>query len=230
MRVVTFNIRHGTVGSGSRVDAERLAEVCDGFGADVLALQEVDRGRARSGRVDLAATVARVTGMASAFGPSLQGSDGEYGNALLVRGQIDHWSVHPLPGGSARSRPQEPRTALVASVRVGSVSLRVVATHLAVPSWLGLVQLEAVLDLAAALPAPVVVLGDLNREPAEVGPPARRAGFDLAAHRPTHPARWARSTIDHVLHGPGLTVTDTAVERTPMSDHRALVVDLAVDG
>ena len=80
-------------------------------GADLRLLQEVDRGTERSGRVDQAAELARLTGMQGVFGKTLDFQGGGYGLALLARWPVAgdtlvHLALDP-PGegaGSPRSR------------------------------------------------------------------------------------------------------------------------------
>ena len=219
---MTFNIHHGTVGSAGPVDTARLGQVCADFDADVLALQEVDLLTRRTGGADLAGAVARATGMDYRFAPSLRLGAGWYGNALLVRGAIEHHAVVRLP----RTGKQEQRTVLLASVVVGGRALTVAACHLAVDPALGALHLAALTDLVAEVERPLMVLGDTNREAAEVEPLARRLGLTLAAHGPTQPADRPRLAIDHVLASPDLVITGVEVRRTDMSDHRALIVDM----
>ncbi|HEV3402408.1 MAG TPA: endonuclease/exonuclease/phosphatase family protein, partial [Acidimicrobiales bacterium] len=65
MRLATFNILHGRTFDGGPASADRLAEACALLEADVLALQEVDKGQPRSGGVDQAAVVAERMGAAA---------------------------------------------------------------------------------------------------------------------------------------------------------------------
>ena len=227
MRVVSFNIHHGTVGRRGPVDPEQLGAVCAGFDADVIALQEVDRGTWRAGGADLAAVAAEACGMDHVFGPSRYFPGGRYGNALLVRGTIERSRVTQLPKVPAWRVWQERRTVLDAAVRIDGEELWVACTHLAVPEPVNEVQLDFVLQRARSRSLRQVVVGDLNREAAQVGPQAAAVGLEMADHGPTFPARKPRQTIDHVLHAPELVVVSTAVERTPMSDHAALIVDFA---
>src|SRR5688572_14694428 len=88
MRVATFNTCHGSNGKGTPTDQEALNAACASIGADVLGLQEVDRGRKRSGTVDQTAAVAAAAGVQHAFAAALKPVDGEYGNSLLVRGSL----------------------------------------------------------------------------------------------------------------------------------------------
>ena len=48
MKFMTFNIRHA-LGLDERINLERVIEVITRSGADVIALQEVDRYMSRSG-------------------------------------------------------------------------------------------------------------------------------------------------------------------------------------
>jgi endonuclease/exonuclease/phosphatase family metal-dependent hydrolase len=227
VRVVSFNIHHGTVGRRGPVDPEQLGEVCRSFEADVIALQEVDRDTYRTGRADLAAVAAGACGMAHVFGGSRWYPGGRYGNALLVRGTITAATVTKLPKVPAQRFWREQRTALEASVTVDGRTLWVVGTHLSVPRDQNAVQLAWLLDHLRGRPQPQVVLGDLNRPRELVEPEAAAAGLRAAAHGPTFPVTKPRRTIDHVLASPGLELVRTEVRATSMSDHAALVVDFA---
>lgn len=227
MRVVSFNIHHGTVGRRGPVDPEQLGQVCASFDADVIALQEVDRDTYRTGRADLAAVAAGACGMAHVFGASRWYPGGRYGNAILARGTITAAGVTRLPKVPAGQFWREQRTALEASVTVGGRTVWVVCTHLSVPKEQNAVQLDWLLQHLRGRPQPQVVAGDLNRPAALVGPEAEQGGLRAAVHGPTFPVSKPRRSIDHVLVSPELEVVHTEVRATTMSDHAALVVDLA---
>ncbi|CAN5259585.1 hypothetical protein BH09PSE2_BH09PSE2_17080 [soil metagenome] len=57
IRVMTYNV-HGCVGGDRKLDVGRIAAVIAREEPDVVALQELDVGRARSQRVDQAAAIA----------------------------------------------------------------------------------------------------------------------------------------------------------------------------
>lgn len=230
MRVATFNIHHGTVAKHGPVDTDRLGAVCAGFDADVLALQEVDLGTFRVHGADLATTVARACDMSAVFGPSRRFPGGWYGNALLVRGDLETWSLTRLPRVPRWRWWQEARTLLQASVRVAGQPLAVAVTHLAVPQAVNGPQLDRVLGLVKHRAHPLVVLGDLNRFPSTVEPAATGAGLVYVPHGPTNPVPGRRLVIDHCLVSPDLEVRSVEVRSTEMSDHAALLVDLEVRG
>ena len=78
----------------------------------------------------------------------------------------------------------------------------------------------------AAFADPVVVMGDLNL------PAPRRAaitGYRSLAERPTFPLEVPDRQLDHILlRGDFGAVLGSSAPELPLSDHRALVVDLAV--
>lgn len=223
MRIAAFNTQCGRAPDG-RVDTVALARACAGLGADVLGLQELDVGVRRSGRADQPGAVAAACGMAHAFGASRRiGTRGRFGNALGVRGALLAVEVLRLPRSSWR---RTRRCALLARVVVGDRALSVAATHLSVDQAESEAQLAAVLAALGRCPLPRVLLGDLNRHPDQVAAPLAAAGFSLAdPSLPTFPATAPRARIDHVAVD-GLEVAAVEVVLLPVSDHRALVVDL----
>ena len=74
--VLVYNIHAGKDAAG--VDnLARVAAVVRETNADVVLLQEVDRGTRRSGGVDQPAELARLTGYAASFGRTLDYDGGE---------------------------------------------------------------------------------------------------------------------------------------------------------
>lgn len=228
MRIVSFNMHHGTVGGGEVVDARLLGEVCAGFDADVLALQEIERGVARSGGVDLPATVAEATGMELVFDPVARVGGGQYGNAVLVRGSVTEVSARRLYrpalrfGGERRGSIE-----VFAHLDRPDFDLWVTATHLSVKKDEVDRQLAAVVTRVAKGVGPRVLLGDFNRRPHQVEAAAQGTGLTVADPTPpTFPSDRPRIRIDHLLVS-GLRIVDVFVPEVPMSDHRPLVVDVA---
>ena len=80
IRVASFNIAAGKVS-----DMTAIAKAIRAMNVDVVALQEVDKLTARSGRVDQAAELAKLTGMQAVFGRAIDFDGGEYGLAFLSR-------------------------------------------------------------------------------------------------------------------------------------------------
>jgi endonuclease/exonuclease/phosphatase family metal-dependent hydrolase len=216
LRVATFNIQHGLC-AGGEVDVVLLARTCRGLDVDVLALQEVDRHLERTDRLDIAAAIADECAMSCVFGPAIAIRGGEYGNALLVRGDIGGFDVLDLPRPSGK----EARAALIADINVADTRLTAVSTHLSVPAADSEPQLEALLEALDTRADPRLVLGDLNLPPEALASYVA-AGYAVAGGGPTWPAKTPRRRIDHIVVR-GLDVVGVEVPETPCSDHRPLV-------
>lgn len=252
MRVATFNILNGRSPADDKVDIERFAAAVKSLDADVLALQEVDRNQPRSANADLTAVAAEAMGAVEhRFVAALAGSPGAtwmaatgdeqpdaaaYGIALLSRYPVASWEVIRLASTPTRvpmwfrgsRRPvlvrDEPRVAVAAEVETPRGELTVVNTHLSFVDWWGRHQLRTVMKSIEGAD-PLVLLGDLNMSLARA-----RAITALTplAEGPTFPAHGPREQIDHVMaRGDVGRVVATAAHDLPLSDHRALSVDLA---
>ncbi len=84
IRIMTYNIHHGTRSDGT-FDIDRIAEVIRSSDADIVALQDVDRGTDRAYAFDELTALADQTKMTYAFSRSEDLGSGEHGNALLTR-------------------------------------------------------------------------------------------------------------------------------------------------
>lgn len=252
VRVTTFNILHGRSLSDGRVDIDRFAASIMGLDSDILALQEVDRDQPRSQGADLTAVAADAMGaVAHRFVAALSGTPGgtwmaatgreqpgtaSYGIALLSRYPVASWEVVRLPPLRARvpvifpgrRRPalvgDEPRVALVAAIDTPAGQLTVATTHLSfIPGW-NVLQLRRLRRALAAFDSPMILMGDLNMGSARA---ARTTGLRPLAAGLTFPTGHPRQQLDHILGRGALqpACAGVAVE-LPLSDHRALSVDL----
>lgn len=166
MRVVTYNIHHG-VGMDGVLDLERIEELLIEARPDVVALNEVDKGIARSRRVDQSRVLAERLGMEYAFGPNLRYFGGEYGNAILSRFPIRSHRNVPLT-----ARGSERRGLLHAVLDVVGSPVHVLTTHLEVrhPNIRD-AQLMEIARYVQSLEGPVILMGDFNSD-AGMGDPS----------------------------------------------------------
>jgi endonuclease/exonuclease/phosphatase family metal-dependent hydrolase len=216
LRVATFNV-HGGRGDDGVLDLTRTAEAVAASGAALIALQELDRNLARSGRVDQPAELARLTGLPVIFRPTMTRGRGHYGLGIAARG-LRLARVVALP----RVADEEPRIALAARWK----GLSVIATHLAWQRSIAARQLRALGRLCDELEPPVVVLGDLNLPRRSLGPLLER-GFTMGPRRGTFKSPVVRSQIDYVLAGPGLSLQTVGTIGNRASDHLPLVATLS---
>ncbi len=84
IRVMSYNIHHGE-GLDGKLDLERIAKLITDARADIVGLQEVDRGTERVQKRDLSAELAKLTGMTVQFDKNIPHQGGDYGNAVLTK-------------------------------------------------------------------------------------------------------------------------------------------------
>lgn len=187
--------------------------------ADVVALQEADRGTLRAGGRHVARELAAELGMnyVRAHVPTpadvepgdrkwwldfeermLRGEEGDTGVALLSRLPLSDAARIELPWGAC---PWRPRLAVAASVPFGGRGLHVfnahIDTHATVEGQLR--QHRTVLALAARTAEPTVLLGDFNTLNDE-GRHAARTLLEENGYTtplPTNTATWRSGPIRH---------------------------------
>jgi endonuclease/exonuclease/phosphatase family metal-dependent hydrolase len=207
---------------------------------DVIALQELDVSRGRSGLVDQAQQIAKALEMELHFHPSFQIEEERYGNAVLSRLPMKLVQAGPLPHDG---RVREPRGALWVEISVSKTRLQFLTTHLGTAPAERVAQVE---DLLSAnwldhpdCHGPVILCGDFNAMPGsrayrQVTSRLRDAQLILERHRPrrTWFAPLPLTRIDHVFVNDHLEVKRIDVPRTQLSrfasDHLPLVVDVEV--
>jgi endonuclease/exonuclease/phosphatase family metal-dependent hydrolase len=230
IRVVTYNIHHGE-GLDGVIDLDRIAQVVRRTEADLVALQEVDRGVERTARVDQPARLAELTGMHVVFEKNIDLQGGEYGNAVLSRFPVTRHRNHRLP----RLNSNEQRGLLEVHVAIDGQRIVFFATHFDHQPDDG-ERLACVAVLRRLVKQcsddPVIVAGDLNAVPdSRVLQDATiflRDPFDVVGRSAecTFPAGEPNRRIDYILYNghPTLRCVDCRViPQAVASDHRPVL-------
>lgn len=238
---MTYNV-HRCVGVDRRLDVERIAGVIAEHEPDIVCLQELDVGRARTGGVDQARAIADRLAMAVRFHAAMRIEAEEYGDAILTRWPERLVRTGALPTISGIPG-LEPRGALWVKVEIEGVELNVMTTHL------GLVPREQRLQAAALAgrdwlghpdcKGPTLLAGDFNAT--SITRPYAILTRRLAdcqrqiGQRPslkTFPSGFPAIRIDHVFISRHVRVTGVRVPFSPLSrmasDHLPLIVDFEV--
>jgi endonuclease/exonuclease/phosphatase family metal-dependent hydrolase len=241
VRLLTYNV-HRCVGTDRRLDVGRVAEVIAAQSPDIVALQELDVGRARTGGIDQAHRLAQRLGMAFHFNAAFKVEEEQFGDAILTTLPERLVKAGPLPG-HPRFPQLEPRGAIWVEIETPAGVLNVINTHL------GLVPREQRIQAAALagkdwtlVPppgTPLLLVGDMNATPrnaayrilaARLAEARRAAPFSHRA--PTFPSTFPVLAIDHVFASESVAVDAVRTPLDPLSrlasDHLPLVVDFSL--
>ncbi len=236
-RLITYNVRR-CLGRDGRISPERIAGIIARLEPDIVALQELDVGRARSFGVDQARAIAEELRMQMHFHPALRVMEELYGDAILTPHRSRLIRAGALPG----PKRLEPRGALWASVTMGKVEWQFINTHLGLlpgerhrqldalmgPDWLGHPDARD----------PLIFMGDLNATPSSrlyrrLAAAMGDAQAMVPGHKPraTFPSRMPFLRIDHVFVSRSVRVQAVQAPRDAQtrvaSDHLPLVVDFS---
>jgi endonuclease/exonuclease/phosphatase family metal-dependent hydrolase/glycosyltransferase involved in cell wall biosynthesis len=245
LRIATYNV-HSCVGLDGRLSIARIARVLAHLDADVVALQELDMRRSRSGHADQAREIARELEMEFHFHPALRVAEEAYGDAVLSRFPMRLVRTGRLPAGDPPpgKKPRfalEPRGALWVAIDVDGQEVQLVNTHLGLlpreqaaqvetllgPDWLGHADCQG----------PVVLCGDFNLPPRSplyrrITGQLRDAQHALNGHRPRNTwfSHLPFRRIDYVFVNQASQVIEVQVPNHHLakaaSDHLPIVVDL----
>ncbi len=255
MRLASFNVLHGRSLADGEVSTSRLVAACASLGADVLALQEIDRNQARSGGIDQTAAVAEGMGaVAWRFEPALVGEPGAtwraaeegdhlagsaeagYGVGLVSRLPVRAWHVVRLraakvrapvavPGGRGRFILLPDEPRVALAAEVDSPN----GPLLVATTHLSFVpgwNLVQLRRVTRALAAFGLPCVLLGDLNVPGSLPARTTGWRALASVKTFPGGKPSMQIDHALgHGLLPVVGAVSAPELPLSDHRALVLD-----
>lgn len=238
---MTYNV-HRCMGTDRRTSTERIANVIGQYEPDIVALQELDLGRARSGGEDQPHLIAKHLEMTHHFHPSMEVEEEQYGNAVLSRHPIKLVKADQLPSIGSRNR-LEPRGILWTSVTINGTQIQLLNTHLGLKRKERWNQTEAIIGkdwlASPSCTGPVILCGDFNcwsqsKVYKELGKKLNDVQSVKSNHepKPTWFSHFPFSRIDHIFVSPELKVRHVEVPRTRLnkvaSDHLPLIVDLDI--
>lgn len=227
-RLVSYNV-HLSIGANSQLDPEAIARAILRERPDVVALQEVPRGWAGAGTMDLAEWLSHELRMPFVFAPA---ADGQFGNVILSRLPIDRSravALRQISGAQARSY-------LLAEVDIGTGNVvTVIDAHLEGSQPDHKEQVETMLH-STAPSGHTIIAGDMNMQPKD---PDRRAFDDaglVSAQDATgngklssaaHP-NFPGDRPDWIFGSPEVLFTEFRIDQSEASDHLPLAVTVGV--
>ena len=163
LRVLCYNVHH-CEGMDDKIDIDRIARVILSQKPDVVFLQEIDNKTTRTGQIDQAKELERLTKLTTVFGRTIDYQGGEYGLAIMTRFPVLEKDMSFLP----MTEDPEQRGVLRVVVKVSPTrKLTLLCTHL---SHIGtpekrVVQAQKINELFGKIETPTILAGDFNAEP-----------------------------------------------------------------
>lgn len=223
---MTYNI-HAATGVDGECDVERIADVIRSYNPDLVALQEVDVNRTRSGSIDQGHRLGAMLGMEAVFAPTLEKDGGHYGIATLTRLAITEQRQITLP--LAGHRRSQPRCALVTKHTWDGGDLEMINTHLSVLFRERPGQVAAIAAEMAG--EALIIAGDFNCTPWSPAYKILARGLKSATRfARTWPSPAPIVPIDHIFYRGRLGVVSagawTGGPARKASDHLPVVAEL----
>ncbi|CAA9892130.1 Oxidoreductase [Candidatus Methylobacter favarea] len=241
LRIMTYNV-HSCIGMDGQPSPERIARVIACHRPDVVALQELDVGRARTGGIDQVRRIAASLEMNFHFHPARYIGEGRYGNAVLSRLPMRLIKAAALPRLS--KRPElESRGALWVEIEFNGMEIQVINTHLGLSPRERQMQVQALLGAAwlqhPSCRSPAVLCGDFNARPSsaicrQLRQRLQDAQLELSRYRPrsTFFGRFPTARLDYIFIDSGIEVLNVEVPRAELSrlasDHLPLIVEMRI--
>jgi len=223
--VMTFNIEgHASLLRNDHL--EEIAKTIRKYDPDIVGINEAHRGTWQARFGDHVEQLRLLTGMNVVFGRSYTFLGGDFGNAVLTKGDIVASDVKKLPGTG------EPRTLLDTIVRINGGVIEFYVTHTTAWASIGRAtrtdQLQCVNAHVLASSHPYILTGDLNAPPdtPEMMKFLGSNTLKLAGDPKTPTHRVMEQRLDYILADPGWTVRSARVLDDGPSDHRPVLAEL----
>ena len=242
LKVMTYNV-HSGIGLDGKLDLARISRVIAQAEPDVVALQELDLRRLRSGNDDQAQLIAGLLEMNYHFHPAMHMEEEQYGDAILTHLPMRTIKTGVLPGIVPGSK-REPRGALWVSVNFNGKDVHIINTHLGLAASEQAMQVEELLGdawLGQLLQGtePVILCGDFNFHPRtrsykRIAAQMSDVQVALQKHTPknTFYSRFPFFRIDHIFINAKLDVISIQVPKSrtarSASDHLPLIAELKI--
>ena len=174
LKVMTYNIAGGRDHRGElpakTIRPEACGEVIAAYSPDIVGLNEIDFNHPRSGNINLAADVAKATGIPyeNRFGRATElgrpGARGSYGNAFLSKYPILLSEALQVPDPEDKSEPTyyEPRGIFRNIVLIEGKEIEVLVTHFGLAKTERAETMKMLTKFIKERTRPIIVMGDFN--------------------------------------------------------------------
>jgi len=217
---LTRSWQHLLPHTGRAGNLQKIGDLLSDF--DLVALQEVDGGRLRSGYVNPVEHLAHLGGFPYWYQQLNRnlGRFAQHSNGVLSRLKPQLLEDHPLPGPAGRG-------AILVRFGEGEDALIVVMMHLALGAKTRARQLAYIRELIGGY-RHQVLMGDMNTHANDLldHSPLRDLGLIAPQVEATFPSWRPQRCLDHILLSPSLTLERVEVLAQPISDHLPVAVEI----
>ncbi|MBM7614653.1 endonuclease/exonuclease/phosphatase family protein [Alkaliphilus hydrothermalis] len=227
LKIMTYNIHHGKSLS-RRNTLNKMTEIIKDSGVEIVGLQEVDSGMARSKFINQMKYLGNQLSMNFVFGVNLNIATGKYGNGILSVYPIESSENIALPSG------REPRGLLSSVINVDGKKIHFLVTHLGLNQQERSKQIDVILKYIQTLPHDVILVGDFNagseyREMRELTKKMVDASEEMdMGDIPTFDLPMLSRRIDFIFVDPNLKVKSYNVIRSRASDHYPIYSEITL--
>ena len=238
---MTYNV-HSCVGMDGKLSPRRIADCIAQYEPDIVALQELDVGRQRSGKEDQAMAIAEYLNMEHHFHAAMRVAEESFGDAILSAYPIELVKKNSLSRYKNLSY-LEPRGVLWIKVDYNDFPLQILNTHLGLNANERLLHAHELLGekwiKAPQCEGPVILCGDFNSMPSSkvykliqktlrsVQPNSKHM-----KHKHTWFGRYPVASLDHIFVSSDFKVINVEVGDSYLarlaSDHRPVFADLKI--
>ncbi len=249
IRVMSYNIRAGAgserplAGQLRKGQLNLIAQFIRDSGADIILLQEVDKGTERGNRMNQAEYLAGQLGFHYAFSPAIDLQGGKYGLATLSRWPIaDTETVKLFQPDYSQTNPNYPswyseqRIAQKIDIEFQGAKVTAINTHLGITEDQREKQFQQIAELVEENNngQMIVLGGDFNAQPDEgtMTPIRSRLRDSIAKEEatiPSFPAIEPNRRIDYIFVNFIANIKTSEVLPIELSDHRPLLVEIDLD-
>ena len=222
IRVMTYNIHRG-VNINNELDLDGIAEIIKRSGAEIIALQEVERFSVRTRFQDQIGYIADKLSLNYVFGKSINILNGQYGNAILSKYPIEEYEVRELPSEG------EKRTLLRARLNVYGNKIFFYNTHLGLKQSERDMQVEEIIRIIGD-DKNFMLAGDFNAILDRLGAIIESykdcASFESNDSKATFEKEGLNERIDYIFVPKNFRVKEYDVLKSDASDHYPVVSTL----
>jgi endonuclease/exonuclease/phosphatase family metal-dependent hydrolase len=228
LKLLDYNIHQG-FDYWSVPSMQALAKTIDQADADLITLQEVNRGWNLSGGVDMAGWLQwRFPGYRFVYGPM----NGDlWGNIIMSRYPVKEWGVRHYPPGKS----DFPRGLVWAKIEAANGDLMLVSTHYSAYAGYDadrIAQSEDLLKFWQQQPR-TIIAGDFNAHQSDQAVKALLKGGLREATQATklwdvltYPAGKPFERLDYIFFSPDVASTGASIPQSTASDHRPVAAAL----